>query len=179
MTAFRGLFMKKLSEEYRERLISIYQDTYSISYHRDEKNTVYDEASHTYGTIYDKLFNSPSIKKFIERAKTLARDTFQRLSMRPDITVLLDVGSLKDFYNKEFEIGAIIECKHNEIKENDIKQVKIYQYIFRPRLTILASLKPISVYLKNELKRNNILLFDEVYHDGNGTLKLLDAIRLI
>lgn len=40
MTAFRGLLMKKLSEEYRKRLISIYQDTYSISLGRDEKNTV-------------------------------------------------------------------------------------------------------------------------------------------
>jgi hypothetical protein len=177
MTAFRGLFMKKLSEEYRERLISIYQDTYSISLGRDKKNTVYDEASHTYGTIYDKLFNSPSIKKFIERAMTLTRD-IRRLPMRPDIIMIPNVGSLEDLC-KEFEIGAIIECKNNEIKKSDIEQVKCYQYIFQPRLTILASLKPAPVYLKNELMRNNILLFDEVYPNGNGILKLLDAIRRI
>jgi|ECHhosMinimDraft_1075155.scaffolds.fasta_scaffold00267_2 hypothetical protein len=130
-----------------------------------------------YGTIYDKLFNSPSIKKFIERAMTLTRD-IRRLPMRPDIIVIPNVGSLEDLC-KEFEIGAIIECKNNEIKESDIEQVKSYQYIFQPRLTILASLKPAPAYLKNELMRNNILLFDEVHPNGNGILKLLDAIRRI
>jgi hypothetical protein len=119
------------------------------------------------------------IKEIFERVEKI-KDKYKlsKIPLRPDI-VLTYAKNRNEFF-EDPSIKLIIECKNFEYKfwKKDIeKQVIPYVEIFNPEEVILASLKPIPLFVKNKLANFNIHVIDNVYPNGCGEKELIDCIK--
>jgi hypothetical protein len=58
-------------------------------------------------------------------------------------------------------------------------QIKPYKEIFQPEHMIVASLKPVPQYVKNELKSWGIEVIDNVYPGGGGEEQLVKYVKQV
>ena len=85
--------------------------------------------------------------------------TSGRTYVRPDIVIAKEVHyNAKDLKS----IDVVVECKEDEIKWNDLRQILEYKNRYNPRGLILTSVKSIPDNLKAELDRLNVISVDEL-----------------
>jgi hypothetical protein len=113
----------------------------------------------------------------------LGKSPNQLQGLRPDIMFTQTVSSCHDlFESSTILIKLIIECKNSDYGcwAKDVNmQIKPYKEIFQPEHMIVASLKPVPQYVKNELKSWGIEVIDNVYPGGGGEEQLVDRIKQI
>jgi hypothetical protein len=122
---------------------------------------------------------SLGIKEIFERAERI-KDKYKlsKIPLRPDI-VFTHAKNKNEFFENP-SIKLVIECKNfdYEFWEKDIrKQIIPYVEIFNPEEVILASLKPVPLFVKNKLANFNIHVIDNVYPNGCGEKELIDYIK--
>jgi len=113
----------------------------------------------------------------------LGKSPDQLQGLRPDIMFTQAVSSCHDlFESSTIEIKLIIECKNFDYAywAKDVNmQIKPYKEIFQPEHMIVASLKPVPQYVKNELKSWGIEVIDNVYPGGGGEEQLVKYVKQV
>lgn len=102
-----------------------------------------------------------------------------RTPLRPDV-VILHRGANCDELAEGFRVRAIIECKNWEYEywARDVdNQLIPYREIFRPDTMVLASMKKVPDAVKTSLRRQGIVVIDEVYPGGDGEEELLKFVK--
>lgn len=119
------------------------------------------------------------LKEFYRRAReVLERRGLRRAPLRPDIAILGNGPTCSDL-TYGLNVRMLIECKNwdYEYWSKDIDhQIIPYSEIFRPDVTVLASLKEVPGYVKEVLKRYRIVTIDNVHPKGRGMTEILNLI---
>ncbi len=131
------------------------------------------------GELWYRNNISPGIKEFFERTEKIKNKyKLNKIPLRPDI--VFTYAKNKDEFFENPSIKLVIECKNFDYKfwKEDIrKQIIPYVEIFNPEKVILASLKPVSLFVKSKLANFNIQVIDNVYPNGHGEKELIDCIK--
>jgi len=125
---------------------------------------------------------SDILRYFYQRVESvLHRKGLRRTPLRPDIAILQGGTSCNDLV-EGFRVKMIIECKNWDYRywAKDINaQIIPYREIFQPEIMIIASLKKVPEYVKENLSRYGITVIDEVYPGGRGIDELLHLVRML
>lgn len=101
---------------------------------------------------------------------------------RPDLIVVK--GKYKSLDDVE-NIDVLVECKNLEFrawwKSGKVmrEEIRPYYKIFKPRILIIASMKPVPAFFKRVLENRGFCVIDGLYPRGYGVASFLEIIRRI
>jgi len=106
----------------------------------------------------------------------------KRVAVRPDIVIVRGrFQRTKDFIDSGKAIDVLIECKEDPFdkwKDEGESQILQYKKNFRPKLLIIASLKPIPANVKRHLQSSGIEAVDDLSPDGKNVGVLCSLLRV-